>query len=61
MKRPLLVQLTMGERNALYEAASYYLNDADPTREGDLAGVHPQTWKALERALDKLAKGRVLG
>lgn len=52
------VELSPGERNALVDAATYYAYDADPTREGDLRDVHPQTWKALERAIVKLQKAR---
>ena len=48
------VRLTEGERNALLNAATYFRDDADPSREGDLRSIHPQTWDALDRAIAKL-------
>jgi hypothetical protein len=58
VRRRFLPDLTDGEVRALLTAASYYVNDADPAREGDLASVPAQEWKALERARSKLHLAR---
>lgn len=53
-RRVVTVKLTVAELSEVLHALHYYRNDADPSREGDLASVTARQWKTLDRATKKL-------